>query len=74
MWKLQGEVWELLEKCEVVSEVWNMYMWYEDCEESVSAIWKYGSSKGGVTSIRKVWQLMERCDGHGGYKGFGTVW
>ena len=22
--------------------------------------------KGGVTSIRKVCQLMERCDGHGG--------
>ena len=23
----------------------------------------------GVTSIRKVCQLMERCDGHGGCKG-----
>ena len=26
----------------------------------------YGSSKGGVSSIRKVCQLMERCDGHWG--------
>ena len=29
------------------------------------------SPKGGVSSIRKVTQLMERCDGHGGFKG---VW
>ena len=27
------------------------------------------SPKGGVSSIRKVSQLMERCDGHGGCKG-----
>ena len=27
---------------------------------------KCGSSKGGVSSIRKVCQLMKRCDGHGG--------
>ena len=25
-----------------------------------------GSSKGDVSSIRQVCQLMERCDGHGG--------
>ena len=29
------------------------------------------SPKGGVTRIRKMCQLMERCDGHGGCKG---VW
>ena len=27
---------------------------------------KCGSSMGGVPSIRKVCQLMERCDGHEG--------
>ena len=32
---------------------------------------KCGSSTGGVSSIRKGCQLMERCDRHGGCKG---VW
>ena len=27
---------------------------------------KFGSSKGGVSSIRKVCQLMKRCDRDGG--------
>ena len=32
------------------------------------------SPKGGVSSIRKVSQLMERCDGHGGdVRGCGKV-
>ena len=33
------------------------------------------SSKGGVSSIRNVCQLMERCDGHGGMyvRGCGKV-
>ena len=37
----------------------------------VTFVRKYGSSKGGVTCIRKVWQLMERCDGHGDVRGTG---
>ena len=32
----------------------------------VTVVRKCCSSKEGVTSIRKVCQLMERCDGHGG--------
>ena len=37
----------------------------------VTVVRKYGSSNGGVSSIRKVCQSLERCDGHGGCKG---VW
>ena len=38
----------------------------------MTVVRKCGSSKGGVTSIRKVCKLMERCDGHlGGVKGCG---
>ena len=29
--------------------------------------WKCDSHQGGVTGIGKVCQVMERCDGHGGY-------
>ena len=36
---------------------------------AVTVVRKCGSSKGGVSSIRKICQLMERCDGHGGCKG-----
>ena len=32
----------------------------------MTVIRKCGSPKGGVISIRKMCQLMERCDGHGG--------
>ena len=32
----------------------------------VIVVRKCGSSKGGVSTIRKICQLMERCDGHGG--------
>ena len=32
----------------------------------MTVVRKYGSPKEGVSSIRKVGQLMERCDGHGG--------
>ena len=35
----------------------------------MTVVRKCGSSKGGVSSIRKVCQLMERCDGHGGMCG-----
>ena len=31
----------------------------------VTVVRKCGRPKGGVTGIRKVNQLMERCDGHG---------
>ena len=27
---------------------------------------KVGHSSGGVNDVRKVWQVLERCDGHGG--------
>ena len=30
----------------------------------VTVIRKFGSPHGGVTSIRKMCQLIERCDGH----------
>ena len=32
----------------------------------VTVVRMCGSSKGDVSSIRQVWQLMETCDGHGG--------
>ena len=35
----------------------------------VTVVRKSGTSKGGVSSIRKVCQLMERCDGLGGMHG-----
>ena len=31
----------------------------------VTVVRMCGSSKGGVSSMRQVCQLMERCDGHG---------
>ena len=35
----------------------------------MTVVRKCDSYQGGVKSIRKVCQLMERCDGHGGCKG-----
>ena len=32
----------------------------------MTVIRKFDSHQGGVKCIRKVCQLMERCDGHGG--------
>ena len=32
----------------------------------MTVVRKCASHQGGVNSIRKVCQLMERCDGHGG--------
>ena len=41
---------------------------------SVTVVRKFDSHQGGVKDIRKVYQLMERCDGHvGGVKGCGEV-
>ena len=40
----------------------------------MTGVRKCGSSKGGVTSINTLCQLMERSDGHvGGVKGCGEV-
>ena len=40
----------------------------------MTVVRKCDSLQGSVKGIRKVCQLMERCDGHvGGVKGFGEV-
>ena len=47
------------------------------CRESwvgVTVVRKCGSNEGGVKYIRKVCQLIERCDVHGGdVRGYGEV-
>ena len=49
-----------MERCDTCQYVGGLFdgHWGRDCFRNL------GSPKGGVMSITKVWQLMERCDGH----------